>query len=886
MTMVPHEPQEPPQRSRRSQWPSDARRAVDEEVRLHIELRVEQLVAEGMERARAEAEARRRFASLPATVDDLYESAQERDRRAWWRDRWGGALQDWHHAWRSVVRAPAVPALVVLILALGIGANVTIFSAAYGILERPLPVPDAHRLARVYRGAHSPVAYRDFLRLADATQAFQALTAERMIRVGMSDGERTEPVEASLVSANYFVGLGIDAQAGRVFVGAAGTEVGALVVLSDRYWRTRFAADRDVLGRTLRLGDRPFTVIGVTPASWASSGFRPDVYVPLSEHAGLLGVGAGEWNGSVYVTGRLVDGRTREQANEETLALAISLFDAAQTATEGGPDAYRVTHARGITEEVRGAATLASVFLLAVVALVLLTACANVANLLLARTTFRARDLAIRLALGVSRSRLLHQLMAESVLLALVAGAAAVVVAVVVTHFLETLLPADVPIQLSLTPDIAVLAYTAALSLVTGFLFGLAPALHSIRTDLQSVLREDASRGGEHRSRLRSAFLVAQVSMSTVLLTGAALFARSLHNAQELDPGFDTEGVVDMAVDVSLRSYDEERGRAFFAQLIDVLETSPGVHSVALANLVPLSGSNRAAPVQPATADPSDPAAFRQAYYNTVSRGYFATLRLPLRAGRDFTDDDRAGALPVTIINETAARMLWPDQPVVGNVLRVWDDGMPEFTVVGVAADAKYNSLGEGPVVFLYFPFAQDYRADMVVHARVGAGAASAVRDAVAKLDPAVPLPAPRPIEADMAFALAGARIGAGLLGWFGALAVLLAAIGIYGVTAYMVARRTVEVGIRCALGASRYDVLRLIVGDTLRVVALGLVLGLAGGVAFGRVVASQLYGVSALDAPTFLLVPPLLLGIAMVAALVPAAQAVALDPVTALRRD
>jgi predicted permease len=865
----------------------DARREVDEEVRLHIELRVRQLVADGMEPSAAEQEAWSRFGRSSASLEALYRTALERNPQVRAPGRWNAWLQDLHYAVRSLVRAPGVPSLVVLVLALGIGANVTIFSAAYGILERPLPVPDAERLARVYHGRHSPLAYQDFLHLAAASQSFEALTAERLFRVGITDGDVTEPLDASLVSANYFEGLGVRAQHGRVFTGGAGTDVGPVVVLANAYWRSRFGADPSVVGRTLRIAEQPFTVIGVADASWTSAGaWRPDVFVPLTEHPALLGVQPGEWNGSVYVTGRLSQGSTHEQAGAEIAALASQLPEAAQAAAAGQPLLYRVTHARGITEEVRGPAMAASAFLLALVGLVLLTACANVANLLLARAAMRRKESAIRLALGVSRARLVRQLLAESVLLALAAGACAVVIAALTTRFLANLLPADMPLQLTLTPDRNVLAFAGALSLATGLVFGLAPALRSAGAELHATLREDDSRGGYRRSRLRAAFLVAQVCMSTVLLTGAGLFARSLLNAREMDPGFAADGVVTLPIDVSLRRYDEERGRAYFDELLERLAATPGVRHAALANLVPLSGSNRGAPVQPATSDAADPSAFLQANYNTVTPGYFATLGLPLLAGRDFRDEDGRGSPSVTIVNETAARLLWPDAPAVGKVLRIWDDGMPELTVVGVAADSKYNALGEGPTPYLYLPLAQDYRADMIVHARVSDWTASAVREAAAALDPTLPLSAVRAMEADMAFALAGARIGAGLLGAFAMLAVLVAAIGVYGVTAYMVARRTSEIGIRTALGATRGGVLRLMMWDTLRLAAAGLVLGLIGGAGLGRLVATQLYGVGALDAPTFLIVPALVLSVAGIAALLPAGRAVARGPLPALRRE
>ena len=872
---------------RRSPPPVDRRRGVTEEVRLHIELRVEQLVAEGMERSQAEAEALRRFAQRGETLTALYDTASQRDRRMRMRAWLDGWLQDVRYAGRVLRRAPALPAVVILVLALGIGANATIFSAARGLLDRPLPVPASDRLARVYRGQHSPLPMLDYLELARASETFAALTAERMIKVGLAEDGRTEPAQAALVSANYFTGLGVRAAHGRLFSGPAGEDPGEVLVLSHRYWQTRFGGDPGVLGRKLTLADRPFTIIGVSAADWMSTqAWRPDLFVPLAAHAPLMGVAPGAWNGSVYVTGRLAEGRTREQARAEVTALASALPGMAAATAAGQPLLYRVEPARGLTEEVRGPATMASAFLLALVALVLLMACANVANLLLARAAFRSREVAVRLALGVSRWRLVRQLMLESLVLALGAGAVGVALAAVATRFLVALVPAGLPIQLSLTPDAAVLAFTALLSVGTGLIVGLVPALRATRTDVQSALREDG-RGGYRRSRTRTAFLVAQVSLGTVLLVGAGLFVHSLWNARDMDPGFAVAGVVDLPLDVSLRSYDEARGRAYFDAVAEQVATLPGVGAAALANLVPLGGANRGAPTQPASADADDPAAFVQAYYNTITPGYFGTLELPLRSGRDFTMEDDAAAPLVVIVNESAARVLWPDQSAVGRVLRMWDDGMPEYTVVGVAADASYNSLGEGPTPFLYFPFAQDYRTDMVLHARVDGGfPAARLREVVQALDPAMPLEGIRPMEADMGMALEPARIAAGLLGALAALALALASLGIYAVTAYMVARRTQEIAVRSALGASRRDVLGLLLRGTLGTVAVALVMGLAGGAGLGVLVSSQLYGVNAVDPLTFAAVPALLLMVATAATLLPARRALRLDPATALRRE
>jgi predicted permease len=446
--------------------------------------------------------------------------------------------------------------------------------------------------------------------------------------------------------------------------------------------------------------------------------------------------------------------------------------------------------------------------------------------------------------------------------------------------------PARAELALDVALDLNVLLFAAALALVTGVLFGLAPALTASRADVQRVLREDTG-GGTRRSRLRSAFLVGQVALATVLLVTAARFLTSLGQAGDIDPGFRSERVADLDVDLSVRLYDAARGQAFYQEAMERVRALPGVEAASLIRFVPLSGSNSGTGVLPGSADPDDPRAVRGTTFTTVSAGYFEMFGMPPVRGRTFDATDRAEAPPVVVVNESFARMLWLDGEAVGQTLRF--EGGDLVTVVGVVRDTKYKSLTDRNLPFLYLPLPQSYSNDMVLQVRLAGDTPAereAVRGAVQALDPALPLPAVRAMRDDMAITLLPARAGAGVLGGFGALALLLATIGVYGVTAFLVSQRTREIGVRTALGATAPDVLRLMMRDTLTLVTLGLGLGLAGGIGVGAAVSSGLYGVGALDPRPLAGAGAVLVTVALLGTWLPARRALRVDPVRALRAE
>ena len=798
-------------------------------------------------------------------------------------------ISDLRYAYRTFVRNPGFTIVAVLSLALGIGVNVVIFSVVNAVLAKPiLGASDPDRLVRVYRGQHSPLSYQDFRTFRDSTRSFSGMVGERLQGVTVDRDGQSVAMQVAVVPDDYFATLGVSAAAGRLFSGESNQPV---VVLANGYWQRTLAGDPNIVGRGLRLNDSPFSVVGVASAEFTSSVpmWKPEAFVPFSAARAVLGADPATWDGSVYVTARLASSATKSSAQAE-LDVRTRQLVAANPDTKRGMT-VRLDEARGVIAEIRTPATVASTFLMVIVGLVLLIACANVANLLLARATSRRREIGVRLAIGASRGRLVRQLLTENAMLALIGGAAAFVAAVQAAHALAGLLSASIPVDLALSfaPDRRVLLYTIGVSLATALLFGLAPALQSVKRDLVSALRDDADRSGYRRSKLRSTLVIGQVLLCTVLVAGSMLFLRSLGNAKEINPGFRVGGVVDIPIDLRPRQLSEQAGGALYTRVLDETRAMPGVTSATMANVVPLSGSNNGTSIWLENAPVAAGQRLPQVYFNVVATQYFRTMGIPLIRGRDVAANDVATADRVVVINETMARRFWPSDEALGKRLSADGPSGPWVRIIGVVKDTKYNSLGETTPPFMYLPLAQAYQSSMIVQLRTSTPASSvgeAVGKVVRALDPQLPALRPTTLEQDMQLALLPAKVGAALLGTFGTLALLLATVGIYGVASFAVARRTREIGIRAALGAQQGDVLRLVVGESMRRVAIGLGLGLAGALGLARVLASQLYGVGAVDPVTFILTPVILGGVALVASLVPARRAMGVDPLVALRSE
>jgi len=799
-------------------------------------------------------------------------------------------MSDIKYAVRGLRRSPGFAITAVLSLALGIGANVTIYTVANAFLERAVPgAADPDRLARVYRGNHSPLQYADLAYVRANNAVFAEVAGEDLMPVALANGETTERIQGALVTAGYFEMLGVQSQVGRLF-SAADSAFADGVVISDVLWRGRFGGESSIVGREIRVNDHPFTIIGVAAPEFLSSIslWRADIWFPPASTRALLGAPLDRLGSSLYITARLKPGVSTQLASAELATIAARLV-------AGDPVGHRnftlrADHARGITAELRGPATAATGFLMFVVALVLLIACANVANLLLARAAGRRREISVRIAMGARRARLVRQLLTESALLALAAGALGVIAAAWLADLLARFVTmrSPEPINLSFEPDARVLAFTFVVSALTTMLFGLLPALRATSLDILPALREDAPQASG-RSRLRSTLIGTQVALCTVLLACATLFLRSLANTRVIDPGFDASGVVDVALDISSRNLEARAGAQFYESLLGRSRALPGVRATTVAALVPLGGSNMQSGMWVDGQPAEGPRAPFMPYFNVVGSDYFQTLGIALVSGRGITTTDAFGSPDVVVVNEELARRLWPGQSALGKRISLDSATGPWRTVVGVAQTTKYNSLGENPQEFLYLPFAQNYRTEMILHVRAD-GETLALRRAlpalVRGLDPQLPPATAKLLADDMRIALLPAQLGASLLGAFGTLALLLASVGIYGVASHSVAQRTRELGIRAALGATAHDVMRMILGQSLRVVLVGAAVGIAAALAVARLIASQLYGVGAADPVTFIGMPVFLIAVAILATLIPARRATRVDPVVALRAE
>jgi predicted permease len=799
-------------------------------------------------------------------------------------------MSDLRYALRVLLRSPGLTAVAILSLALGIGANVTIYTIANAFLDQPIAgAHDVDRLVRIYRGDHSPLQYADLERVRAEKGVFSDVAGEHMTAVAITIGGDIQRVQASLVTDGYFRMLAVQPELGRLFAQSDSIDNAPVLVISHAFWRDHLGADPAVIGHKLNVNDRLFTIVGVAPAEFTSSMFlwRADLWLPPTAAEMLLGVPFAKWGGSLYTTARLAPRATMTSAQASVATVASRLRIEDPQGHQGFR--FRVDGARGIHAELRGPTVVASGFLMVIVGMVLLIACANVANLLLARATSRRREISIRTALGAGRMRLVRQLLLESLVIALAGGVIGLLsaswVAEAIRNFAVARSPE--PISLEVSPDARVLAFALGVSVVSALLFGLLPALRATASDILPALREESPQSTS-RSRARSVLIAVQMTLCTVLLACSMLFLHSLINARVIDPGFDPKGVVDAGIDISSRNLSAERGRAFYEELRTRASRLPGVGSATLAAVVPLGGSNMQVGTWLEGGDASTQRPPALPWFNIVAPSYFETLGIPVLSGRSITVDDRAETPGTVVVNEQMAKHLWPNQSPIGKRLSLEGPAGPWLTVVGVVKNTKYNSLGEAPRDFMYLPFAQHFRTEMVLQVRANSGGltATTLRNLVHELDGRLPPVSASSLADDMRIVLLPAELGAALLGIFGVLALLLGSVGIYGVTSYSVAQRTREMGIRAALGATARDLVQLVASQSMRVVMIGAVIGLVLAVGVARLLTSQLYGVSAVDPPTFIGMPVVLLGVALVAALIPARRATRVDPAEALRSE
>jgi predicted permease len=663
-----------------------------------------------------------------------------------------------------------------------------------------------------------------------------------------------------------------------------------VVVLSYGLWQQRFGSNSALIGKNITLNGRSFSVIGVAPEGFRGTlaGLMPDIWVPLMMRNGA----EREERGSrgLEMIGRLRDGGSIAQVQGAMSVLANQLAETYPDTNRGlGID---LRPASTVPGQVRGAVIGFMAILMFIVGLVLLIACTNVGAMTLARASARRKELAIRLAVGAGRWRIVRQLLIESVLLFLIGGGTGILVAVWAIRFLLAYkLPADVPVSLDLGVDVRVLLFTLLVSLGTGLLFGLAPALQASKTDVLSALKND-SPAGTQRSRTRSAFVVAQIAISLVLLITASLFLRSLRNAGTIDLGFHPEGVETVTFDLGTQGYKEAQGREFYREIQQRVAALPGVRSVSLARMVPLNGSNMKVSVN--VAGNGAPEEQRTVVgLNVVDTRYFETIEMPVLRGRSFNDSDKQGAPAVAIINETMARRFYPGDDVSVAVGKSFSGlGRQEggrVEIVGVVKDSKYDTLGEDPQPFVYQPYQQSYSGEMTMHIRATTDRASVlagVRREVTALDKDLPLLNVMPLTEQIGVSLLPLRVAATVGGTLGLVGVVLAAIGIFGIVNYSVSQRTREIGIRMALGARTWDVLRMVMRQGLWLALVGVGIGVAISFALTRALGSLLYGVGATDPLIFIGTSLALVAVAFIASYQPARRATKVDPIIALRYE
>ncbi len=801
-------------------------------------------------------------------------------------------LADLRYAARQLLRHPAFALSAVLSLALGLGVNVTVFGLADAMLLRKPQVEAPDRLVRLYVNSHSPFRWNDYQRLKADRSVFSHVLVETMLPVSLGDangGAEPALARAAVVSGDYFAALGLEPALGQL-ADAAREDVPSAVpriVLNHAYWTSRFAADPAIVGRTVRVNDRAFEVAGVAPAHFTTAQvlWTPDLYVAISESPTLIGAGPESFGGSLYTTARLADGVSMDAANARLAQMhaEAAALDSARYARTS----WRAASAIGVTEEMRGPVTVVSAFLLVVALIVLLVACSNVGNLLLARNAGRARELSVRVALGAGRWRLIRQLLVESGLIAVVSVVAAFLLSRWSIALLATFIPPEAGMTLDARLNPTVLGFGLLLVVLVLLVAGLLPALQGTRRDLTAGLREGAAGSGRRGGRLRRVFLGMQVTASTVLVACAALFLHSLGNAGEIDAGFDTAGILDARMDLG-RQRDAAATNTLVTQLSQRVRDLPGVTAVTSATIAPLTFENSEAGIWIEGQDQQDAT---YTYFNAVGAGYFGAMRMPLVTGRDFAETDGLAAPGVAVVNERFAERFWPGENAVGKRLSTESATGPWIEVVGVSRMIKYNSLAEQAPSYLYVPVAQSGTRNLILHVVTAPGVPidevgrSIVR-AAREVDPTLPPPHVNSLAAEQQVMMLPSRLGAALTGVFGGLALLLASVGIFGVAAFDVSQRTRELGIRSALGAPARTLLRLVLRETLQTVAIGAGAGLLLALGAARLLQSQLYGVGFADPLTFIVTPVVLVVVAGLATLVPARRALAVDPAVALRED
>jgi predicted permease len=730
-----------------------------------------------------------------------------------------------------------------------------------------------------------------FSEYRDAESGLAQVAAIEGFPASLSTGRTGEPEVAIglATSASYFTVLGTLPAQGRFFLPDEDDAPNAnpVVVLSYQLWEQRFGADPAIIGSTVNLNRTPFTVIGVAEQGFDGHVAAYDVglWVPIGMRETVLGRDLSNSSTGIVAVGRRAPGWSVGQVAEAATVISPRIEATYPDIFED--HSLRVAPYSVMIDEAKGPVTLFMALLLVVTGIVLLIASVNVGSVMLSRAVGRSREVAVRLAVGAGRWRLVRQLLTESVLLFSLGGAAGIVIAIWASHGLSAIqLPVPIPVAFDFSPDWRVLVFTIAIAFGSGTLFGLAPALQATKQDLVSSLKANPGDSVGGRNRLRNSFVIAQVSGSVVLLVAAGMFLRALDRGGQLDLGFDPNGVHVMAVDLALHRYTPEEGRVFYDQLLERAAALPDVESAGMAFMLPLGFGSASSMFTLPGREPVYGDGLRRSYYSVVSGGYYETMRIPIMTGRAFSEADREGTPPVLIVNETAARQFWPGEVALGQPIE-W--GEVQYEVVGVAKDGKYASIGEEPQPMVYFAFDQRYGDDASLVVRTPPGAARidrAVREIALALDPDLPVRVSAPYTQIVGISLLPNRIAAWMALGFGSLGLLLASVGLFGVLAYSVSQRTREIGIRIALGADARDVQGLVIGRGVRLTAIGLGIGCVVAFVGAQGIRGLLFGLSLADPVAFGAIVLVFSFVGLLASYLPARRAVRTDPMTALRQE
>jgi predicted permease len=815
-------------------------------------------------------------------------------------------IKDIRYGVRMLMKNPGVTTVAVITLALGIGANTAIFSGVNAFLMRPLSVPNAAELVRPLEisedgGMRDEFSYPDFLDYREQSTSFAGLAAEDMIQAAVDTENQNDVVWGQVVSANYFDVLQVKPILGRGFLPAEDKTAGAnhVVVLSHSFWQRRMASDPNIVGKTVQLNEHAYEVIGVAPDYFVGTKFALalDFWTPISmaeelrRSPGLLAERDSHW---MNVIGRIKPGVSIEQASADFDTIAARLNQAYPDMRAAATKGQVLIETDGRWEDLGTVFKSASAIAMAIVGLILLIACANVANLMLARAAGRRKEIGIRLALGANRARLVRQLLTESMLLSIAGGGLGLLLAFWVTDLMEGFIPVLEYHVVSnfFALDSRALVFTLIIALGTGLIFGLAPAWHSSNPALVPVLKGEAEGARRRKKRglgLRNVLVVAQVALSLVVLVCGGLFIKSFRKAQTMDPGFDNAKGLIVSLSPTLIGYEDDQSRQFYKQVLERVSHVPGVDAVSYARTLPLGdSSNFNGPILKEGETLAKGSAGRVIQTNVISPGYFKTMQIPIVDGRDFDDRDQPKTQRVVIVNQRLAETLWPGESAVGKRISI-GDSRDLWEVAGVVKTGKYRTLAEDPKPFFYYAMGQRRPAPMAMVVRASVdprSLAGAIRSEVQAIDRRVPLSGVKTMDEHKTYALWAPNMAASFSVAFAVVAILLSAVGLYSVMAYVVSQRTREVGIRMALGANRGDVMKMITRQGMRLAAIGVAIGLLLSLALAQVLSSLLIGVSGYDVMTFILVPVLLSVVALVACYLPARRATKVDPLVALRYE